>query len=416
MFKASNGTNGRNFVTKSSKHWGTLRVLFVADEKTLSGAPLPWIYLAESLHRQGWDIMLAAPASAPIVDLFHKAGIHVELDASLLADPLCQKLRGLVRECDVVVANTILSWPAVETAYRENVSVIWNLHETVLATGLITQYARARDALHLASVIVVPTWQRAHVLKGATQARIEIIPHGIPDRSDIETNAKVETVSFVALGDFQPSEGQDVLVDAIGRLDSTTRRKTSSSKSPAEYWDRLNSFDEIRDRAAGWKNVEVIESLDHKDTIRLLANSDALISSSRDTTMPITMIEAASLSKVIISTEVGGVGEWIHDGLNGLACSGRKNSTALANAIVRCTQDRQLRARLGAAAKRTFDRHFRLEKFVSRFSALLDHLKEKDIPPLPRSYESWIKEYERSTPGDRIELQRRLGPLHLVSR
>lgn len=45
--------------------------------------------------------------------------------------------------------------------------------------------------------------------------------------------------------------------------------------------------------------------------------------------MPITILEAMSLGKVIISVNVGGIGEWVRDEMNGLLVE-RENPRALA--------------------------------------------------------------------------------------
>ena len=43
-----------------------------------------------------------------------------------------------------------------------------------------------------------------------------------------------------------------------------------------------------------------------------------LICSSRDEAMPIVILEAMSMGKTVISTDVGGIREWLRDGLNAL--------------------------------------------------------------------------------------------------
>src|SRR3979411_2812303 len=89
------------------------RVLFVSPETTLSGAPMQMLYLVRSLRAAGWKPSVAAREHGPIVDLLEADGIAVVLDP-LLFDPAGTSLRELCRKCDVVVANTIASWLAVQ--------------------------------------------------------------------------------------------------------------------------------------------------------------------------------------------------------------------------------------------------------------------------------------------------------------
>jgi len=94
------------------------RILLVSHEMTPSGAPFALFYLGRWLKENGWQPLVAAPEHGPISDLLKNAGVCVEVDPALLIDPKREKLCALCRESDVVVANTITSWPAVEAACR----------------------------------------------------------------------------------------------------------------------------------------------------------------------------------------------------------------------------------------------------------------------------------------------------------
>jgi glycosyltransferase involved in cell wall biosynthesis len=387
------------------------RVLFISHETTLSGASMQLLHLIIALNEQGWQAVLAAPEPGSIVDLLERTETRVELDKSLLLDPNHKKLRALCREFDVVVANTIASWPAVYVARREKIPVIWYLHETRVAAQFMEQHAKMRPVLRDPDRIVVPSQQTAELLYGVVDAKIEVVPYGIPNPGDRVAKKESKATSFIALGSFELGNGQDVLLDSIGRLDSQTRRKVSF-KIAGPIVDR-QFFAEVRKRAARLENVELIDSLSYEETIRLLANSDAVISSSRDETMSITIIEAASLGKAIITTAMGGIAEWIHDRLNGLLVPA-ENSSALAKAITQCAQDRQLLEQLGSAARRTYERHFTLDRFTNEFVALLEEVSQPEVPQpfsMQREYERWFAAFDRENGSSCIALSRRVRRL-----
>jgi glycosyltransferase involved in cell wall biosynthesis len=387
------------------------RLLLVSHEMTQSGAPLALFYLASWLQRNGWQPLVSAPEHGPISALLENAGVPVQIDPELLIDPGRKKLRALSRGCALVVANTITTWPAVEAARRENIPVIWYLHETLVAVRFIKQISQVRDALQMAELIVVPTVQTARVLAGASRTRIEVVQYGIPEPENPGQQANDTSLSFIALGSFEARKGQDVLVQAIGKLDRTTRSKTSF-KIAGRILDRL-FFEDVRRQSSSLENVELIEGLDHDAALSLLSVADALICPSRDETMPISIIEAASLAKAIISTDVGGVGEWIHDELNGLLVP-PENPQRLADALARCARDRPLVRQLGVASRRTFERHFTMDRFASRFAVLLE-ATSRATPMGPASaqsnYERWIAAFDSATATDRINLHRRVRRL-----
>ncbi len=389
------------------------RVLFFSHETTLSGAPMQLLHLIKALNEEGWNAVFAAPEDGPISDLLKKSGARVEIDASFLVDTTHKKLRALCRRFDLVVANTVTSWPAVEAAHQENVPAIWYIHETLVAARFLKQVWQASAALHLARLIVVPTRQAARVLKAATQTRIATVPYGIPDVASLvrERRSKDKRTSFLAIGSFEPRKGQDILLEAIAQLDRGARDK-SSFKFAGRVLDR-EFFGKLQSRKAKFKNVELIESPDHDTVLRLLRNADALICPSRDETMPISIIEAASLGKATISADVGGIAEWIHDGLNGVVVPA-EDPAALARAITSCVQDREILGRLGAAARRTYDRHFTLDRFVSDFTALMEQAlqpKTETIASTQHNYERWMAAFDEESASHRLAMARRVRQL-----
>lgn len=396
-------------MTRSAKKEAKRSALLVSHETTLSGAPMQLMHLARFLHEQGWEIVFAARESGPISDQLAEIGIEVELMADFVTDSARKKLADLCRNCDIVIANTIISWPAVTIAHREGIPVLWYLHETEVAVRFIKQIDEIREAFIRATLVVVPTRQAAQLFAGVTRAPIEMVPYGIPEPKKTASAGHKRLMSFVTLGTFEPRKGQDILVDAIEKLDPGTRSKMSFTLAGRNLDQEF--FERIRERTSKMENVQLIESLEHADALSLLAKADAMICPSRDETMPISIIEAASLAKPAISANVGGISEWIHDGLNGLLVP-REDAAALAIALTRCANTPAIIPQLGAAARRTFERHFRLERFVADFARLLQQLLNKnEFPSPPASYDEWIAKYDTITPANRIELQRRVRGL-----
>src|SRR5438045_484088 len=267
-----------------------------------------------------------------------------------------------------MVANTIISWAAVRAAHAEEKPAIWYLHETLVAVRLIRQIPQIGPTLELATLLVTPTRQTARIFEGITRTPIEVVPYGIPAARSAATNGADARMTFITAASIEPRKGQDILVEAIKKLPAKMG-EAAHFKIVGRYLDRP-FVEKVKASAAGLSNLEFTGERDHAQSLELLAAADGLICSSRDETMPITILEAMSLGKVIISAEVGGIAEWVRDEMNGLLVP-PENPEALARAIERCLTDEPLVARLRAAARRTFERHFTLEKFVAHFARLL---------------------------------------------
>jgi glycosyltransferase involved in cell wall biosynthesis len=91
--------------------------------------------------------------------------------------------------------------------------------------------------------------------------------------------------------------------------------------------------------------------------------------------MPIAILEAMSLGKAIVTTKVGGVAEWLSNGLNALLIP-PEDSAALAAALRRCVEERELLDSLGENARRTFAENFSIDRLGERFSALIQRVRK----------------------------------------
>jgi glycosyltransferase involved in cell wall biosynthesis len=366
---------------------------------------LPW------LQEHGWQVTFAAPAAGPISDKLEQKGITTLLDATLLTDPVWTRLQEISAAFDVVVANTIVSWAAVRAAFRLKIPVIWYLHETLVAIQLMRKIPEIQPTLRMADLLVTPTQRTAGIYQGLTDTPVAVVPYGIPLPPQVALKEKGSVRTFVTLGSFEPRKGQDVLLEAIGLFNQGDPNQ-GSFKMAGRVLDSA-FFERLQARASGLQNVELLGALDHSEATVLLDEADVIVSPSRDETMPIAIVEAMGLGKAVVSTDVGGVREWICDGMNGLIVP-PENPNELAIALTRCTTDPKLLAQLGATARRTFDHHFTLECFGTRFAELMESVAQREIirrSVASTSYEDWIAQFDAETPSDQAALRRRVRAL-----
>src|SRR2546423_14611459 len=197
------------------------RILFVSHETTLSGAPIQLVHLAGWMQERGWNILVALPDHGPIFEMLAARRVPTAVEATLLTDLTHTWLRERSAEFDVIVANTIASWPAIRAANLEGKPGLWYLHETLVAVRLIRAIPEMASALTMADLLVTPTRQTARIYQGLTEAPIEIVPYGIPRPATVSTSSS-EQLRFLTLGSFEPRKGQDVLAEAIGKLEVGT--------------------------------------------------------------------------------------------------------------------------------------------------------------------------------------------------
>jgi glycosyltransferase involved in cell wall biosynthesis len=94
----------------------------------------------------------------------------------------------------------------------------------------------------------------------------------------------------------------------------------------------------------------------------------------------LSIAEAMAAGKPVIATRVGGIPELVEDGITGILVA-RGDTASLANSVVVLARDRELRERLGRAAKCRTEVHFNVTQNVS---ILLDLYKLDETAYSPR--------------------------------
>jgi glycosyltransferase involved in cell wall biosynthesis len=108
-------------------------------------------------------------------------------------------------------------------------------------------------------------------------------------------------------------------------------------------------LERLRDELGLDGRVRFLGALGRDDVLGIFHAADAVLLSSRWENFPHVVVEALAVGTPVVATAVGGVGEVLRDGENGLLVPAG-DPEALAGAIRRLLDDEALRARLAAAA------------------------------------------------------------------
>ncbi|RJO60145.1 glycosyltransferase family 1 protein [candidate division WS5 bacterium] len=101
-----------------------------------------------------------------------------------------------------------------------------------------------------------------------------------------------------------------------------------------------------------------------KDVREILGAIDILVVPSLREGFPMITLEAMAMAKPIIATNIDGITEQITDGINGILTP-PKDSSAIAQAIIRLINDRESGRKLGLAARKRVEQEFSVEKMVA---------------------------------------------------
>jgi glycosyltransferase involved in cell wall biosynthesis len=129
--------------------------------------------------------------------------------------------------------------------------------------------------------------------------------------------------------------------------------------------------------------VRLLGSLPQEEVVGRLIDSDVFAlactvsSEGAKDILPTVILEAMAAARPVVSARLAGVPEMVRDGQNGLLVAAG-DVEGLANALESLLGDRQLRARLGAAGRRTVEETFNVDKTAAQ---LLKLFEAAAVPP-----------------------------------
>ena len=184
------------------------------------------------------------------------------------------------------------------------------------------------------------------------------------DRFGINQDAIVVTLASRLLYDKGVSE----YVEAAG---SVREKREDTVFVLAGSTDPDNPASVSRDDLDGWAESGDVRIIGHvTDMPSLLATSDVVVLPSYSEGIPRILIEAAAMSRPIVSTMIPGVAEIVEHGVNGSLVPPR-NADALAYEIEKLLDNPKLRAEYGAAgrlkAEREYDDRLVAQRYVEEY-------------------------------------------------
>lgn len=361
----------------------------------VSGAERVLLRTITAALDNGWDVACLCP-EGPLTEHVSKTGArHVaipELSLGAGFKPFAaismilrwltatRALRAASRSGDVIVANTLLSLPAIRLTQllgrrRSATPAIWLAHDVVVAPGRLRLYRWCRKALTRVVGVSAAVTARLPVSHGSGP-RIEIVHNGVafPVEGCTEwehgtTDVSVENPAVIGLNGLLTSwKGQDVLLDATTLLSVPVRVEILGGFLPkdAEYAAGL----ERQVEALGLGDRVSILGHDADPLARMRTWTVAVSASTDPEACPLAVLEAMSLGLPVVATDHGGSPEVLDD--SGLLVPPR-DASALAEAITRMVQDAPLREKCAARGRERIALAHRLDAQTAR---LLDVLAD----------------------------------------
>lgn len=378
----------------------TSRLIAVTSTGQVSGAERVLLRTLAAAVDAGWDAACLCPPGPLAAQVRATGARHVATpDLTLGSGPrllaalrmvlawlrAARVLRSEASTADVVLANALLSLPAVRLAGLASVPAVWLAHDVVVARDRLLLYRWCRRALSLVvgvSEAVVAPLRPVSARSGIGPA-VDVVHNGVPypvapAHEWVEGPAPEGREIVVGLNALlTPWKGQEVLLDAVPLLDARVRVEMLGGY--------LSKDDEY---AAGLGRSIVERGLSAR--VRLLGHDEdplarmrtwsiAVSASTDPEACPLAVLEAMSLGLPVVATDHGGSPE-VLDGA-GIVVAPR-DASALAEAVNRLAGDPELRARNALLGLDRVARAHRLDHQTSALLAVLARTAGDYRPPL----------------------------------
>lgn len=355
-------------------------VLLAIGSSDIGGGQKVFLSFAQELHRRGCPAVAVLP-DGPLVELVkpYANKVYVTNLASVRSLP---RIASILRRERVSIVNTHLTkcgllFAIVNLLYRRR--LFCTLFNAVTHEALGASQRRVYPVLYwllqrLSDGIIVNSEQnKQHFVDaaGMDPNRIKVIYSGI----DIEgfagqrqQRAPGDRFVIGAVGRLSPEKGHVFLVRALADLRHIDCVCLLVGDGPLR-----NELERVAVQEGVAERIRFLGFQEH--VAQLMSQMDVVVMPSLDETFGITIVEAFSLKKMVIASDVGGIPELVRHGRTGLLVPA-KDSVALAGAIEYAFTHRSECERMGRNAyefaAKTFTTAVMADRILEYFQAAKD--------------------------------------------
>ncbi len=245
-------------------------------------------------------------------------------------------LQGVLKAVDLRIPS-VVTVHGVAAARSPAVNFAQYVYLRTIGTVVLEKAAR---------VICLTKSDAAEIMKlGCPLKKLRIVPNAV-DTELFRPSTDEDENSVVWVGRFVPEKGLNTLIKAARIITRTTKTKFVL----VGYGPLKGELQTLVKSLGLAKAVEFVGPLARNQIADVLARASVFVLPSLKEGMPVSLLEAMSSGKPVVTSMVGGMGEIISHGETGLLVPPR-DSEALARAIGTILGDADLRKRLGRNAR-----------------------------------------------------------------
>jgi O-antigen biosynthesis protein len=280
---------------------------------------------------------------------------------------------------EVVIANTLMTFPFVEAAARAGIPAVWIIHESYSPAHrerLFPPFARKRveQAFSLAARVIPASHDTAKLFENLnTRGNVRVIHNGLDAKPFDDYRARTpEEVSnvkrFVAVGTICERKGQHTLVEAAAIL---ARERRDFACDLVGLRGGIPYADYVRQLVHRHRLDDLVNLVPETDEVwKYYRNADAFVCTSHLETFSRAVLEAEAFGLPILSTPVCGVSEQVFWDANALRFE-FGDAAGLAGQMRRLLVEEGLRREMAEESRAAFELHLNQDEMLDRYGAVI---------------------------------------------
>lgn len=355
------------------------KILLVVHEFSRTGAPYAALYLAQALFAiHGLRATIISPKDGLIRQEFEQEGFPTVVDPLLFGySSYSSEACEFVSNFEHVIVSSLAAFGFIRYFRGIAKHLTWWLHETDtgftavanVATDLPLLFACC-ESIWLCSPLCFPL-----ALQYTSQDKLHLLLYGCKDKAILHRPYKSGKMVFSIVGSIEPRKGQDIFLNAIELLSEELRANAIFRiiGSPLAFKGSEIFYQDVLAQATRISEVECFESMPQDKLLDFYAQTDVLVSASRDDPMPIVVTEGLMFSNVCLCSSAIGHAQLLQHGKDALLFT-TESAEELAEQMTWLLQNPAELAAIGVAGRQLYEKHFLMSSFTNNVEKLMQHI------------------------------------------
>lgn len=355
----------------------SVKFLLLSNDLTLGGPALALYHAAQVLIKRGYQVVYGSMLDGPLRKILTGEGIPVIVDENLMIQTMDEAQ--WVRKYSLIICNT-MNFHVFLSERDKRIPVAWWLHDALFFYDGVRQ--EVMDKLTQDNMAV---WSVGPIPERAVKAfrpdfYVEDLIYGVTDQMEEESRSREDHIDhtenkirFIIIGYIEQRKGQDILLEAIKRLEPDIRQKAEfifvGQNTSLLAKDLIEAAGEISE-------ITFTGPVDRSKINSLLGRADMLVCPSREDPMPTVAAEAMMHNVPCLVSDTTGTVKYIRDGIDGLIFQS-ENAGQLKEILERCIQGEFDLVQMGRNARNVYEEYFSMEAFENRLMELITNQTEQ---------------------------------------